>query len=67
MLLAGTRVTIRAADEFFAFVDGWSGTVVARCPTMGGSESGVAEVACIRPDGIKTFYVPWDQLEAVKS
>lgn len=53
----GDPVFIRANDDFFAFVDGWQGRV------RGWSNGGAAEVECQRPDGIKIFYVPPDQLE----
>lgn len=53
---SGDPVTIRAKDDFFAFVDGWQGRVV-------GWNNGAAVVDCRRPDGLKTFFVPPDQLE----
>lgn len=51
----GDRVVICAADDFFAYVDGWRGTVT-------GWNNGLAEVQCARPDGVKTLYVPPGQL-----
>ncbi|AVO42737.1 hypothetical protein [Simplicispira suum] len=52
---AGDWVVIHAKDDFFAFVDGWRGTVQ-------GTNEGLYEVACMRPDGMKTLFVPADQL-----
>ena len=46
---------ICAADDFFAYVDGWRGTVT-------GFNNGTVEVQCARPDGVKTLYVPAAQL-----
>lgn len=51
----GDRVIICAADDFYAYVDGWRGTVT-------GQNNGLVEVTCARPDGIKTLYVPAGQL-----
>jgi hypothetical protein len=51
----GDRVVICAADDFFAYVDGWRGTVT-------GFNMGNVEVQCARPDGVKTLYVPAAQL-----
>jgi hypothetical protein len=51
----GDKVLITAKDAFFAFVDGWRGTVK-------GFNNGLAEVECERVDGTKTFFVPADQL-----
>lgn len=59
-LKPGTRVMICAADEFFAYVDGWTGTVI-------GVNSGLAVVECQREDGAKTFYVPAAQLRPVSA
>lgn len=51
----GDAVIITAKDEYFAFVDGWRGTVT-------GNNNGLVVVECARVDGLKTFYVPADQL-----
>lgn len=51
----GDRVIICAADYFYAFVDGWRGTVT-------GQNNGLVEVTCTRPDGTKTLYVPAGEL-----
>ena len=51
----GDAVLITAKDEYFAFVDGWSGTVA-------GLNSGLVVVECARVDGVKTMFVPADQL-----
>ena len=59
MFLIGQKVQIVAADDFFAFVDGWRGNVT-------GYNSGQVEVTCIREDGPKVFYVPEGQLAPIK-
>jgi len=46
----GDRVVIAATDDFYAFVDGWRGTVA-------GFNGGAVEVRCMRPDGEKTLFV----------
>jgi hypothetical protein len=51
----GDAVLITAKDEYFAFVDGWRGTVA-------GLNSGLVVVECARVDGVKTMFVPADQL-----
>lgn len=51
----GDRVIITAKDDFFAFVDGWTGRVV-------GLNNGLVTVECPRVDGTKTLFVPADQL-----
>lgn len=51
----GDSVIITAKDDFYAFVDGWCGRVMA-------FQSGCAVVVCQRPEGEKTFWVPPDQL-----
>jgi hypothetical protein len=51
----GDRVQIVAADEFFAYCDGWKGTVQ-------GLNEGLFEVECQREDGNKTLFVPGAQL-----
>lgn len=52
---AGDAVIITAKGDYFAFVDGWSGTVA-------GLNNGLVVVECARVDGLKTFFVPADQL-----
>ena len=59
MLLAGTKVKVVAADDFFAFCDGWRGVV-------SGVNNDHIEVKCTRPDGVKTLYVPEAQLSPIK-
>lgn len=59
MMLAGTEVRIVAADDFFAYCDGWIGVV-------SGVNNGHIEVKCGRPDGVKTLYVPEAQLSPLK-
>lgn len=51
----GGRVLIAAKDDFYAFVDGWTGFV-------SGQASGAIIVECVREDGTKTLFVPPDQL-----
>lgn len=51
----GDKVIICAADDFYAFVDGWRGVVT-------GENMGNLEVKCHRPDGEKTLYIPPGQL-----
>lgn len=51
----GDAVLVTAKDEYFAFVDGWRGTVV-------GLNNGLVVVECARVDGIKTLFVPADEL-----
>lgn len=55
MFNPGDKVIICAADDEYAFVDGWRGTVT-------GFQSGHVEVTCQRPDGEKLLYVPQGQL-----
>lgn len=59
MFLVGDPVQItpktREAQAFWAFVDGWHGTVA-------GYNLGNVEVHCTRPDGMKTFFVPEQHL-----
>ncbi len=61
LLLVDTQVIIRARDDFYAFVDGWPGKVHGYTP------EGYVDVRCERPDGVKTLFVPEDQLEVVKA
>lgn len=51
----GDPVMITAHDDFFSFVDGWCGRVE-------GWNNGLAVVHCQRPDGLKIFFVPPEQL-----
>lgn len=55
MFNPGDKVIICAADDEYAFVDGWRGRVT-------GFQSGCVEVQCMRSDGLKTLYVPEGQL-----
>lgn len=54
-LKPGDALVICAADDFFAFVDGWRGR-------FAGVNCGAAVVECMRPDGMKTLFVPPAQL-----
>ena len=54
----GDKVQIVAADDFFAFCDGWHGTIQ-------GLKNGLFQVECERQDGIKTLFVPGKQLANV--
>lgn len=51
----GDAVLITAKDEYFAFVDGWRGTVA-------GLNNGLVVVECVRVDGLKTLFVPAAEL-----
>lgn len=51
----GDRVVVDAKDDFYAFVDGWRGTVV-------GFNGGAVEVHCARPDGMKVLFVTPENL-----
>lgn len=51
----GDSVVITAADDFFAFVDGWRGRV-------SGFNNGLVVVECQNEGMVKTFFVPPDQL-----
>ncbi|OCS48830.1 hypothetical protein [Ralstonia pickettii] len=51
----GKRVLIVAKDDFYSFVDGWTGYV-------SGYASGGVWVDCVREDGTKSFLVPAEQL-----
>lgn len=54
----GAAVVVRAADDFYKFIDGWRGTV-------GGWDAGHV-VVNVRDEGInKVFLVPAEQLEEV--
>lgn len=56
-LVIGQSVRIKAADGFYAFIDGWQGVV-------SGFDSGCAWVTV--PGKVeRKFLVPVDQLEAV--
>lgn len=58
MFLVGANVQVAAADDFFAFCDGWRGVVH-------GVNNGLVEVRCTRQDGVKTLFVPPEQLVRV--
>jgi hypothetical protein len=51
----GDAVLITAKGEYFAFVDGWRGTVA-------GLNNGLVVVECARVDGLKTLFIPADEL-----
>lgn len=55
--IPGRAVIVTAKDEFFAFVDGWTGRIA-------GLNNGLVVVECARVDGLKTLFVPADQLMA---
>lgn len=59
MFWVGDKVQIVAADDFYAFCDGWRGVV-------SGMNNGLVEVKCQRPDGEKTLYVRPGELSPVK-
>lgn len=46
----GDKVIICAADDFYAYVDGWRGVVT-------GYNNGLIEVTCQRADGEKILYI----------
>lgn len=54
----GDQVRIVAKDDFYAYINGWEGTIQ-------GLKDGHLEVVCQRDDGEKTFFVPGDQLAFV--
>lgn len=57
LLLVGDRVRVRAADDFYAYIDGWVGSVHAY-------KSGYVAVHCEGEGGqVLEFLVPADQLE----
>lgn len=60
----GAGVLIEAKDEFFAYVNGWHGRVSSNPHYPGGWNNGFVVVECARADGLKTFFVPADQLAA---
>lgn len=60
LLLVGQAVTVRAADDFYAFIDGWRGTVYSY-------EAGSVWIECVRQGVTLRFLVPADQLEAVRA
>lgn len=63
MLMVGDSVQItprtQDARAFWAFVDGWHGTV------RGAGQGGRFVVVCQREDGPKTFYVEPDSLTKI--
>lgn len=54
-LVIGSAVTIAAIDDYYAFIDGWRGTIT-------NTLNGLFVVVCEREDGPKTFLIPPDQL-----
>jgi len=58
--MIGRSAIVRAADTFYAYIDGKEGEIVA-------SETGCYWIAVSDTDGIyKTFLVPPDQLEVIQ-
>lgn len=57
----GKRVIVTAADDFYAFIDGWEGRIEFPC-----WRAGYVIVLCDRPDGSKEFLVPVEQLREAK-
>ena len=58
--LPGAAVTVRAADDFYKFIDGWPGVIMDR-PGAGGA----VWIVCFNPDEqLVEFLVPPDQLES---
>lgn len=54
--LIGAPVVICAADDFYAYIDGWTGSVIDYV-------NGYAKVLCTNKDGqLVEFLVPPDQL-----
>lgn len=59
--LIGSPVTVAAADEFYAFIDGWNGKVI-------GFDRGLVTVECIGEELQKLeFQVPPEQLRHNRS
>lgn len=54
-LKPGDAVIVVAKGDFFAFVDGWRGVVQ-------GFNNGLVQVKCDRVDGVKTLYIPANEL-----
>jgi hypothetical protein len=56
--LPGTAVTVRAADDFYAFIDGWHGVISER------QDTAQVRIECTNKDGQAVeFLVPPEQLE----
>lgn len=56
--LPGVAVRVRAADEFYQFIDGWHGTVSQR------QDAPQVRIECTNPNGQPVeFLVPPEQLE----
>jgi hypothetical protein len=56
--LPGTAVTVKAADDFYKFIDGWNGLVGEY------HQAGCIQIRCLNPDGQPVeFLVPPDQLQ----
>ncbi|MGZ5817888.1 MAG: hypothetical protein ACXWJD_03990 [Burkholderiaceae bacterium] len=56
----GARVRIVAADEFYAYVDGWEGVIPFPC-----WKSGYVIVHCKAEGRTLEFLVPPDQLQVI--
>lgn len=59
---AGQAVLIVARGDFYAFVDGWHGRIATDPATGTPFNAGGVRVECQRADGVKTFFVPADEL-----
>jgi hypothetical protein len=60
--IPGSAVTVNAADDFYQFIDGWRGVIVAR------GQASLVCVECVNPDGqLVEFLIPPEQLQEVKS
>lgn len=56
--LPGTAVTVKAADDFYKFIDGWIGEVGTH------HQAGAIHILCTNTDGKACeFLVPPEQLE----
>jgi hypothetical protein len=53
----GKKVIVAAADDFYAFIDGWHGKIRFPC-----WRAGYVIVVCDRSDGLKEFLIPVEQL-----
>lgn len=57
--LPGVAVTVKAVDDFYQYIDGWTGIIADR-PGSAGS----VWIDCLNPDNLPvSFLVPPDQLE----
>jgi hypothetical protein len=55
--LEGAAITVKAADDFYKFIDGWHGLVGTN------HQGGGIHIHCLNPDGQPVeFFVPPEQL-----